>query len=239
LVAGSLSINLHFALAQSASSTQTAKTADGYMELRQTVERRFQADLSFNMSFLGQLDSTAQKMGGLGGDTLNEFVGAANNLMSLNEQDLKKFTDSVDKLFNELSKATGGGDAFTGAKELLKNSVTDYIHLVKNEMDKMSAPPAAGSVSSDGAPASLPDGAPGPQGTTGIDFSKLYNEVTKNFDKTFADFLKEMAPDAGKLINDNIQSLMDELKKIREKNDALKQEPALPPVLASDTKSAA
>ena len=107
LLAGRLQMDMHFALAQSYSSTASSQSANGYQELRTSVERRVQADYHFDMSFITQLDSTAQKMGSLGTDVLNQFVDAAGKLSSLNEKDLQNFTQSADKLFNELAKTTG------------------------------------------------------------------------------------------------------------------------------------
>jgi hypothetical protein len=222
-------LELHFSLAQSYSSTQTQKTADGYRELRQTVQNSLQADYKFDMSFLAQLDSTSQKMGGLGTDVLGQFVDAAQGLASMDEKDLQTFVQSAERLFNELSKATGGGDSFSGAKELLKSSVSDFMHMVKGEMDSMKNPRAAFPPAGAGMlPPPPPEGANcacqsgGKPGAGTIDFSKLYDEITKKFDDAYGNMLSSLAADAGKTINDNIKTFMEELKKVQDAQKAQK-----------------
>ena len=229
LLAGRMQMDMHFALAESYSSTVSRQSANGYQELRASVERRVQADYHFDMSFITQLDSTAQKMGSLGADVLNQFTSAAGKLSSLNENDLKNFTQSADKLFNELAKTAGvDGAAFDGAKQLLKSSVSDFIHMVQGAI--AGAPAAAGAAPGQPPPGQLPPGAPGtpppppvdgqpPAGGTpppnggGIDFQKFRDEAVKKFDDAFSSILQSMMASAQKTMMDYQQAFLDTLAK--------------------------
>ncbi len=224
LLAGRLQMDMHFALAESYSSTVSEKSANGYQELRTSVEKRFQADYHFDMSFITQLDSTAQKMGSLGADVLNQFVGAASKLSTLSEKDLQNFTQSADKLFNELAKTAGvDGAAFDGAKQLLKSSVGDFIHMVQGAI--AGGPGTAGAVPGQPAPEQLPPGTPGvpgapptprPPNGNGIDFQKFRDETVKKFDDAFSAYLQGMMASAQKTMLDYQQAFLDTLTK---KND--------------------
>ncbi len=221
LLAGRLQMDMHFALAESYSSTVSNKSANGYQELRTSVEKRFQADYHFDMSFITQLDSTAKKMGSLGSDVLNQFVGAASKLSSLNEKDLQNFTQSADNLFNELAKTTGvDGSAFDGAKQLLKSSVSDFIHMAQGAI--AGKPDAAGAVPGQPPPGQIPPGAPGtspppPVNGDGIDFQKFRDEAVKKFDDAFSAYLQDMMASAQKTMVDYQQAFLDALSK---KDDA-------------------
>lgn len=226
-LAGRLQMDMHFALAQSYSSTVSSQSANGYKELRTSVEKRFQADYHFDMSFIAQLDSTAQKMGSLGTDVLNQFVGAASKLSTLNEKDLQNFTQSADNLFNELAKTTGvDGAAFDGAKQLLKSSVGDFIHMVQGAIAGGPGADTAGAVPGQPPPAELAAGqppmaelAPGAPGTPppsnggGIDFQKFRDETVKKFDEAFASYLQGMMASAQKMMQEYQQAFLDTLTK--------------------------
>lgn len=213
LLAGRLQMDMHFALAESYSGTVSRQSANGYQELRTSVEKRFQADYHFDMSFVTQLDSTAQKMGSLGADVLNQFVGAASKLSTLNEKDLQNFTQSADNLFNELAKTTGvDGSAFDGAKQLLKSSVGDFIHMVQGAI-------ADGPMADGAAPGQPPPGAPGtpppppPPNGDGIDFQKFRDEAMAKFDDAFSSYLQSMMASAQKTMLDYQQAFLDTLTK--------------------------
>lgn len=216
LLAGRMQLDMHFTLAESYSGTVSRQSANGYQELRTSVEKRFEADYHFDMSFIAQLDATAQKMGSLGADVLNQFVGAADKLSSLNENDLQNFTQSADKLFNELSKTTGvDGAAFDGAKQLLKSSVGDFIHMVQGAI--------AGDPAADGAaPGQIQPGAPGtpPPNGDGIDFQKFRDEVTAKFDEAFSSYLQSMMASAQKTMLDYQQAFLDTLTKKKDDSAA-------------------
>lgn len=218
LLAGRLQMDLHFALAESYSGTVSRQSVNGYQELRTSVEKRFEADYHFDMSFIAQLDATAQKMGSLGADVLNQFVGAAGKLSSLNENDLQNFTQSADKLFNELSKTTGvDGAAFDGAKQLLKSSVSDFIHMVQGAI-------AGGPAADSSAPGQIQPGAPGtppPPNGDGIDFQKFRDEVVKKFDDDFSSYLQSMMASAQKTMLDYQQAFLDALTKKKDDSAAI------------------
>lgn len=212
LLAGRLQMDMHFAMAESYSSTVSSQSAKGYQELRTSVEKRFQADYHFDMSFVTQLDATAQKMGSLGADVLNQFTDAASKLSTLNEKDLQNFTQSADNLFNELAKTTGvDGSAFDGAKQLLKSSVGDFIHMVQGAI-------AGGPTADEAVPGELPVDAvdaPGtpPPAENGLDFNKFRDEAVKNFDNAFSSYLQSMMASAQKTMMDYQQAFLDTLTK--------------------------
>ncbi len=235
LLAGRLQMDMHFALAESYSSTTSSQTANGYQELRTSVEKRFQADYHFDMSFIAQLDSTAQKMGSLGADVLNQFTDAASKLSSLNEKDLQNFTQSADNLFNELAKTTGvDGAAFDGAKQLLKSSVGDFIHMVQGAI--AGGPDAAGTVPGQQPPEQLLSGTPPPPNGDGIDFQKFRDEAVKKFDDAFSQYLQGMMASAQKTMMDYQQAFLDTLMKKKEGSAAIDEKDGnrLPPPPKAD-----
>ncbi|MBI5638448.1 MAG: hypothetical protein HZA03_10805 [Nitrospinae bacterium] len=222
LLAGRLQMDLHFALAESYSGTVSRQSANGYQELRTSVEKRFQADYHFDMSFITQLDATAQKMGSLGADMLNQFVGAASKLSSLNEKDLQNFTQSADNLFNELAKTTGvDGAAFDGAKQMLKSSVSDFIHMVQGAI-------AGGPDTAGAAPGQIQPGASGtppppPPNGDGIDFQKFRDEAVKKFDDAFSSYLQSMMASAQKTMLDYQQAFLDALTNKKDGSAAINE----------------
>ncbi len=217
LLAGRLQMDMHFTLAESYSSTASRQSAQGYQELRTSVEKRVQADYHFDMSFITQLDSTAKKMGSLGSDVLNQFVGAASKLSSLNEKDLQNFTQSADNLFNELAKTTGvDGSAFDGARQLLKSSVSDFIHMAQGAIAGGSGPAAAavpGQQPQGQVPSTTPTAPPPAAGANGIDFQKFRDEAMKKFDDSFSAYLQGMMASAQKTMLDYQQAFLDALSK--------------------------
>ncbi len=154
----------------------------------------------------------------MGGDLLNQFVDAAGKLTSFGEQDLRNFTQSVDRLFNELGKAVGDAGAFDGSRELLKNSIGDFIHMVQGAV----AGAPAGDPALQEAPPGVPGTPPPPGGPQpgGIDFQKFYDETTKKFDEALASFMQSMMADAQKSMQEYQQSFFDVLAKKKDEAEA-------------------
>ncbi len=193
---GEISLDLHFSLYERYSQSTVRQTADGYMELRKTVERAYEADYSFDFSFLAKLDQTALKLGGFDMGVLGEFVSAALDLTTLSEKDLREFTEAASNLFDEMGKAVGGeAGMFAGAEALLKNSLTGFIRKVREGMENFKA------VSSDANAPTLPS----------IDFQKLYGETMESFDDDLFDYLQKLLKESHDQIAKEQMLLLDAL----------------------------
>ncbi|MEE8483963.1 MAG: hypothetical protein V3S46_05130, partial [Nitrospinota bacterium] len=206
LLFGEISLDLHFSLYERYSQSVVRQTADGYIELRNTVERAYKADYSFDFSFLAKLDQTALKLGGFDIGVLGEFVSAASDLTTLSEKDLKEFTEAASNLFDEMEKAVGGdagmfAGMFDGAEALLKNSLTGFMRKVRDDLESFKA------VSSSAGNAT---GADSPK-LPSIDFQKLRRETMGNFDDGLFDYLQKLLKESRERIAEEQMLLLDAL----------------------------
>lgn len=201
-LAGKISIDLHYRLEESYSSTVTRKTADGYMQLRKSVYRSFEANYSFDFSFLARLDATSQKLGGLSPEVLGEFVQTASDLLSLSETDLQEFTEATDNLFNELKGAVGGdGEMLDGIRDLLKNSVSSFIRSVKDGAENIrTIAPGAGEMKS-------------------LDYAGLKKEASRMFDDGLYEFLRKLMQDSSRLLEKQHTRMLEDLQRLFDKSE--------------------
>ncbi len=223
---GSVRLDLYYANEESLTRDFTSQNDTGYQSIHQEYQRRYEAGLSLDFSFLAKIDGAAEKLANLDQSVFNEWSAEAADLFSMSEKDFTEFVNATDGLFNELESALGmGPEGLDQVAGFFTSQVKSFLSDVKanqeyNEKNRLGEGKDAGL----GIPAIA---------------ERIKENIPKDLEAFLRDLLEKMGGDAPELPSGGISftSMKDLLKEIlnmlREDN-FLNDEPDQIPEKAKD-----
>lgn len=126
-------LDLFYSLSQSIAETRGQGTQGNFIETTRRVSEYFEANVSLDISFMGQYLGQTETLNELDPSLLDSFFGAVKGLADFEDESLLEFFNATDNLFAALEEKFGSfGGVFDQTSEEIKSVVGGFFGSVQD-----------------------------------------------------------------------------------------------------------